>query len=136
MDQEEIKADEHLCVNCWLHFWVCADGHVHTHPGRVFFVLFSFQVSFSLQQILLFKLFFTCLEPSSCGLRAACPDVDVLGCPEGCQIFVGSFSDSDNNLPVLPLSSRARGKYLWVQRVFVGNAEGNFFPKLNEEKVV
>lgn len=62
--------------------------------------------------------------------------MDVLGRPEGCQIFVGSFSDSDNNLSVPPLSSRGRGKYLWVQRVFVGSAEGNFFLELNEEKVV
>ena len=55
---------------------------------------------------------------------------DLTGCPEGCQVFICSASNSDSNLPIPPLSSRGRGKYLWVLWILgssVGSAKGIFF---------
>lgn len=51
-------------------------------------------------------------------------------------IFVYSAPNSHDNLPVPPSPSKVCGKYLWVLWIFLGSTEGNFFPKLNKEKVV
>lgn len=56
---------------------------------------------------------------------------EILGCPEGCQGFICAASNSDNNLPALPLSSRAHGKYrhmyiFWFLWIFVGSTAGKF----------
>lgn len=55
------------------------------------------------------------------------PTSDLTGCPEGCQVFICSASNSDSNLPVPPLSSRGHGKYLWILWIFVGSTKGIFF---------
>lgn len=51
----------------------------------------------------------------------------ISGYPEGCRGFICSASNSDNNLPTPPLSSRECGKYLWVLWTFVGSSEGKKF---------
>ena len=65
------------------------------------------------------------------------PTSDLTGCPEGCQVFICSASNSDSNLPIPPLSSRGHGKYLWVLWIWgasVGSATGIFFSKSNKSK--
>lgn len=69
---------------------------------------------------------------SAAGSVLLVPTSDLTGCPEGCQVFICSTSNSDSNLPVPPLSSRERGKYLWV--LLEAPEDFFFFSKSNKSK--